>query len=142
MQHRHPESRRDNILGAAFYQEVIEADLTELIDDDGRVAEVRMDEETAQQGRLAAAEITRNDGHASVWLCSAIHSLPALRDATRCPRVRPVAQPDDARSRSAPKHTSVVITSAYFSLMSKRLTAWAVGPRSYTHSWGIATLKL
>ena len=45
-----------HVLARRFHQHMVEADLPELVDDDGGLAESRITQQLAQQGRLAAAE--------------------------------------------------------------------------------------
>ena len=76
-----------HVLARRFHQQMIEADLAELVDDDGRLAEIRMAQQLAQQGRLAAAEEAgqHRDGQALGRLRRRLASLGPSRVRHRAP---------------------------------------------------------
>ena len=71
----------DEAVLARFDQLVVEADLAELVDDDGGAREFRLAQQMAQHGRLAAAEEPgedRNGDHVCVH-CDGTSGATAIR---------------------------------------------------------------
>ena len=104
----------DDILVGAFDQQMIDAGVAELVDDDGGIGEEGILQQLVQQGRLSGAEEAGQDGDGDGCV---IHGRVALRSPIRLEAIRAVSTMPPprywfrlSRSPSSTAATSVVIT--------------------------------
>jgi hypothetical protein len=89
VQHRHP-LPRSYLIAAAAKKRVIDADVAEFIDDDGRAFTFRRGQKTAQERRLSRAEKAGNDGHRNTRAAGLLEPAP---EWSRFSRGKEIEQP-------------------------------------------------
>ncbi len=93
------------------HEKVVEADLAELVDDDGRVGEARMLEQPRKQGGLAAAEEAGQHRHGNEIAVSSVRLHLARFPA--CSSVHPatIMSRGKAERRSTPRSPTSTVSS-------------------------------